>query len=228
MTAYVLLYAITAAHPNTPFWATSTRLSADAVTVAIAAFLAWRVTRGGSAARVLVIVWTVGQIGKALSAPDFGSAAPLNIGLLAVGLVQLALLVSTPIYDRTRERLADRPANPTRLWPVPPSWMAGLALAAGLLVTLLFLGNEDFQTVPCATPPSSASAERCHTLAEGFPIHFLSASPDGNSAYPTINKAAAAEDIGVWTVLSFAACYLMWLPSRRQTETAAASIAAPA
>jgi hypothetical protein len=104
--------------------------------------------------------------------------------------------------------------------------MAAVALAGGLLITLLFLGSEDFQSVPCALPPSAAPGQ-CVTLAQGFPVHFLAARPSGSEAYPVIYKGAAAEDMAIWTVLSFAACYLLWLPPRRPAEATSARVAAP-
>jgi hypothetical protein len=104
--------------------------------------------------------------------------------------------------------------------------MVAVALAAGVIITLLFLGSMDWQSVACAAP-RSAPRTHCVTLAEGYPVHFLRAIPSANSAYPVINKSAAAEDVMVWIVLSFAACYLIWLPSRRPAEAAAAQVAAP-
>jgi hypothetical protein len=119
--------------------------------------------------------------------------------------------------------------------------MAAAALAAGLIITVLFLGNMDPQPVPgCGgrgfLSPHAAPLARCETLAEGYPIHYLSAVPSlglisdnkvtaGNIALfadPAISKGAAAEDAAIWTVLSFTACYLIWLPSQRRTQPGAA------
>ena len=120
-----------------------------------------------------------------------------------------------------------RPPSTARLWPMPLRWMMVAALASGLLITLLFLASMDWQSVPCAPAASTASAG-CVTLAEGFPVHFLSAVPDGAKvAEPAINAGAAAEDLTVWVMLSFAASYLLWVPSRRPSRTAAARMAAP-
>ena len=151
----------------------------------------------------------------------------MSLGLLAILVGQIALLVSTPIYERTREDWAGGPPSPARLWPTPRWWMAAVAVAAGLLVTLLFLGNEDLRTVPCTPTPNSASPAQCVTLAQGFPVHFLSSVTSGNFSAPVIDKGAAAEDLAIWTVLSFAVSYLIWLPSRRPAETAAVREAAP-
>jgi cation transport ATPase len=141
--------------------------------------------------------------------------------------VPQALLVSTPGYERTRKDWADRPPSGALGWPTPRWWMAATALAAGLLITLLFLASMGWQSVPCA-PLAAVTQAKCVTLAQGFPVHFLSAIPTvGRVAYPAINKGAAAEDMTVWIVLSFAACYLIWLPSHRPSRDAVARIAAP-
>jgi hypothetical protein len=226
MAAYLALFVIAEA------WATSrSAASASLQEVAgmgslpVAAFLAWRVTRGGRISRVLIIVFTIGMIQKLLWGDDLKSGGLVSLGVLAVCLVQIALVVSTPIYVRTRADPAERVPSTSRLWPTPPWWISAIALAGGLLITLLFLGSEDFRSVPCAPPP--ASPARCVTLVQGFPVHFLGAIPSGGVAAPVIYKGAAAEDLAIWTVLSFAACYLIWLSSRRPDEATVARVAAP-
>jgi hypothetical protein len=228
MTAYVLLFAGAAlVHPGMKFPPTAAWVSAVSVGVALAAFLAWQVTRGSATARALTVVYTILLIIAAIGSPDLRSGGLVSLGLLALYLVQIALLVSTPIYDRTRQDSADLPPVEAPLWPIPPWWMAAVALAAGVAITLLFLSSMDWQSVACAVTPGSTAPAHCAALAEGYPVHFLSAIPSANSAYPVINKVAAAEDVAVWIVLSFAACYLIWLPSRRPAEAGAASVAAP-
>jgi hypothetical protein len=229
MAAYVLLFAVAVfAHPGEQIPATAAWLSVVSLGVAVAAFLAWRVTRGSASARAFMVVYTALLIAAVLGSPGLRSGGLVSLGLLAIFLVQIALLVSTPVYDRTRQDAGDRPATEPMLWPIPPWWMVAVALAAGVIITLLFLGSMDWQSVACSVAPRSVPPAHCVTLAEGYPVHFLSAIPSANSAYPVINKAAAAEDVTIWIVLSFAACYLIWLPSRRPAEAAAARMAAPA
>jgi hypothetical protein len=154
------------------------------------------------------------------------SGGLVSLAVLASALVQLALLVSAPIYARTRKNWAERAPSTGLLWPTPPWWMAAAALAGGLLVTLLFLGSMGWKTVPCAAG-SSAPVATCSTLDEGFPVHFLSALPAGAGvAYPAIDSGAAAEDLMVWSVLGFAACYLIWLPARRPSAPVTAPVTA--
>jgi hypothetical protein len=176
---------------------------------------------------VLIVVYTMGLIQRLLWGADMKSGGLVGVGLLAIFLVQIALLVSTPVYERTRKDGAGGPPSAVRLWPTPPWWMGAVAVTAGLLITLLFLGSEDLRTVPCIPAPRSAAPAQCVAVAQGFPVHFLSAVSGGNFSAPVIYKGAAAEDMAIWTVLSFAACYLIWLPSRRPAEAAAARVAAP-
>jgi len=228
MTAYVLLFAVSAfGHPGMKLPPTAAWVTAVSVGIALAVFLAWRVSRGSATARALAVVYSALLIIAAISSPDLRSGGLASLGLLALYLVQIALLVSTPIYDRTREESTDLPPGEAPLWPIPPWWMVAVALAAGVLITLLFLGSMDWQSVACAATQRSVLPAHCATLAEGYPVHFLSAIPSANSAYPVINKAAAAEDLAVWIVVSFAACYLSWLPSRRPAAAPAARVAAP-
>lgn len=139
------------------------------------------------------------------------------------------------------------PPTAAQLWPSPPKWMPAAAAAAGLIISLLLLGNMSFQPLSgCGgrgyLAPHSPPLARCGTLAEGYPVHWLSAIPSLNlssgdkvtasnlaiSADPAINKSAIAEDVAVWTLLTFATCYLLWLPSRRPAETGTSHQPAPA
>src|SRR5262245_57311173 len=105
MTAYLLLYVIAGPWPGGPFPATGYRLlpAPDPVGLVFAGFLAWRIIRGGSLARDLVIVYTAIGILLLLSSPGLRSGSRISLGLLAIYVVQIALLVSTPIYMRTRK-----------------------------------------------------------------------------------------------------------------------------
>jgi hypothetical protein len=104
MIAYLILFGIAGPWP-TGSSPVTTAQPAHAVGPAIvfAAFLAWRVTRGSSFARGLIIFYTVGGIAGLLNSPGMRSGSLISLGLLAIYLVQIALLVSTPVDNRTRK-----------------------------------------------------------------------------------------------------------------------------
>jgi hypothetical protein len=225
MIAYLILFGIAGPWPTGSSPATAAQLAhaVDPGAIVFAAFLAWRVTREGSFARGLIILYTISGIaGHAglLSSPGMRSGSLISLGLLAIYLVQIALLVSTPVYNRTRKNQADLAPDGARLWVLPPRWMPVAAAAAGVIITLLSRGNMTYLNAPgCQSPylaPHSAPLDQCGTLAEGYPIHYLSAMPT-----LSLSKSAAAEDLAIWTLVSFAAVYLLWLPSRRPAESAA-------
>lgn len=226
MTAYFALFVIAGVLAGSRLsGSASHQIAVDTGSPLVAAFLAWRVTRGGSVARMLIIVWTTLFMLRLPWSPGMKSGSLVSLGLLAICLAQIALLVSAPIYERTRKGWADRAPVSERLWPVPRWWMAAVALAAGLIITLVSLASMDWQPVSCAA--GAAPPGPCVALAQGSPVHFLSSVQDGNFSFPVINKGAAAEDLAIWTVLSFAACYLIWLPSRRPAQPAGGEVAAP-
>ena len=231
MSAYLVLAMIagTWASTRVPTPAPQAQQLPDMGSVLIAAFLAWRVTRGGAIARGLVVAFTALLIWSLVVSPDMQSGGLVSLGLLVICIIQLALLVSSPVYERTRKDWAGQSPGAAPIWPVPRWWMALAAVAAGAAITLLFLASMDWQTVPCALAPRPATPTQCTALAEGYPVRFLSAMPSasGGAAYPVVDMGAAAEDFTVWTLLSFSACYLIWLPSRRPAESATARIAAP-
>jgi len=249
MIAYLILFGIAGPWPTRSAPATAAQLThaVDPASIVFAAFLAWRVTRGGSFARGLIILYTATGIAALLNTPVMRSGSLIGLGFLAIYLVQIALLVSTPVYNRTRKNQTGLAPDGSWLWPVPTRWLPVSAAAAGLIMTLLFLGNMDSQPVPgCQVPgylaPHSAPLAQCATLAEGYPIHYLSAVPtlslnSGNKvaagnlavfADPVISKSAAAEDLAIWALVSFAALYLLWLPSRRPAESTAPREPVPA
>lgn len=249
MTAYLILFAIAGPWPTgSPFsTATGPAHAINPSAIAIAAFLAWRVTRGSWLARRLMLLYTICGIAGLLNSPGMRSGSLTGLMLLGIYLAQIALLVSTPVYNRTRKKQAGPAPDGSPPWALPPRWMPIAAAAAGVTITLLTLGSMSFQPVPgCQAPgylaPRSAPLAQCTTLAEGYPVQYLSAMPalgliSGTKvtaanlavfADPVIGKSAAAEDLAVWTLVSFGALYLLWPPSRRPAESAAIREPAPA
>lgn len=172
----------------------------------VAAFLAWRVSRGGRVSRgILLIVTTLSFGGAAfMHAPPW---SPLVLGLLAIYGTQMVILVSPAVYQRVRREAppAQAGAAPAR-WR-PPPWLLPSALLSGLLVTLLYLANMDYEALPGCGPAGATMAElpaRCFTLAQGYPVRFLSAY----QSTPQISKTGLTEDWAQWSLVSFTVLYL--------------------
>jgi hypothetical protein len=186
---------------------------AEAPWLPIAAFLAWRVSRGGRASRVILII---------LSALSFAGAAlirasswsPSVLALLAIYASQIALLVSPAVYQRTRPSTWPDPGVTASKPVKSPLWMLLSALLAGLVVTLLFLGSMDIAAIPGCGPAGATMAQlpgSCLGLARGYPVRFLSAY----QGTPEISKWGLVMDWAQWSLVSFSALYVLRLPGCR-------------
>ena len=231
MAAYVALVALAGPFSdrgNVPATVAQLDQLRNLMPILIAVFLAWRVTCGGFFSRGLMVFYTVLCVGHVVRSPALHSGRLVPLGLLVIYLAEIALLVSGPVYSRTRKDRGTR-TPVTRLWETPPAWLLGGAFVGGVFFTLIFLGTMDFQNVPDCIQIAGARPASCTTLAEGFPVYYLSVPPSVtlNSgrkitpsnldvfANPVINKGAAAEDLLIWTLVSFSAGYLVWVPWRR-------------
>jgi hypothetical protein len=194
------------AHPALP-------QRAQAHWLPLAAFLAWRVSRGGRPSRViLVILGILSFAGDAFIGTRSWSL--LALLLLAIYAAQIALLVSPAVYQRTRRDPLTGWAATASVKSGPPLWMVLIALLAGLVVTLLYLGNMDWAAIPGCGPAGAAFAQlpsRCIGLAQGYPVRFLTAA----QGTPEIDKRALIEDWAQWSLVSFSVFYILWLSHRR-------------
>jgi hypothetical protein len=178
----------------------------------VAAFLTWRVSRGGRAARVILIIvsglWLV-------AATHIKSSlwSPAVLVLLAIYAAQIAVLVSPAVYQRTRpNKQPDPPVVASRPFK-PPLWMLLSALLAGLVVTLLYLGSMDMAAIPGCGPAGATVAQLpsgCFGLARGYPVPFLTAY----QSTPEIDQSALVMDWAQWSLISFSALYLLRLSGR--------------
>ena len=228
MTAYLVLFLAVGPWPGVhgvPATAHALAHDGSLSGFAIAVFLSWRVTRGSSFARGLMLAWTIlGFAGTFLSqAMQSGSLVPC--WLLAGCAGQLALLLSAPVYDRTRKDPLARYPGAVSLWPAPPRRMLPAAAAAAAACMPLGLGSMGPPPGPGCDTVSSLAAS-CPPLSQGYPVHFLTANPvlslqDGVRPFlsslsgAVIGSGALAEDLALWTLAAFAAMYLLWIPQRR-------------
>jgi hypothetical protein len=171
----------------------------------IVAFLAWRVSRGGRISRMILVIGSVASCATAVLA--VARRWDLSVlALIIIGAAQVALLVSPPVYGRTR-RPAPVPARApgwAQLVRRPPAWLLSCGLLAGALVTLACLGNMDWVAIPGCRP---AASDTCTALAEGYPLRWLTAHQN----MPVIAKAALLKDFAQWALASTSLLYLGWL-----------------
>jgi hypothetical protein len=184
-------------YDDQPFW------------LPVMAFLAWRVSRGGRASRIGLIGWSaLGYTAVAATIARVWSLPALT--LLAIYAIQIALLTSPAVCQRTRrDDPADLPGPGARR-SRPPLWLISTGLLTGLVVTLLYLGNMTWTPIPgCGAPGASLHQlpARCIGLAQGYPLRFLTAY----QGIPVINKPALIRDWAQWSLISFSAFYLIWL-----------------
>jgi hypothetical protein len=169
----------------------------------VSAFLTWRVSRGGRISRMLLILGS----GASYTAAALDVARLWNasvVALLIVGVAQVALLVSEPVYWHTR-------ATPVTVrvegWAPfagrPPTWLLPWGLLAGVLVTLACLGDMNYSPIPGC---QATASDTCSALARGYPLHWLIADQN----YPLIFSGALLKDCVQWALVSMSVLYLGW------------------
>jgi hypothetical protein len=117
----------------------------------------------------------------------------------------VALLVSPPVYGRTRPTpIPVRAQGWTQLVRRPPAALLAWGLLAGVLLTLACLGSGDFIAIAGCRP---AASDACIALAEGYPLRWLTAQQND----PVILKGALLRDCAQWALASASVLYLAWL-----------------
>jgi hypothetical protein len=202
----IALACVAVAHPALPE-------RAQPISLPLAVFLTWRVWRGGRLSRVILITLSM----LSFAGVAFTSASSWNLsvpGLLAIYATQIALLVSPAVYQHTRPNTPPAPAATASMHWRPPLWMFLSALLVGLVLTLAYLGSMDSAAIQGCGPAGAPIAQlpaRCIGLAQGYPLHFLTAY----QGTPEINKTALIEDWAQWSLVSFSVLYLLLLLHRR-------------
>lgn len=169
----------------------------------IAAFLTWRVSRGGRISRVLLILGSL--VSGAAAVGDV--ARMWNVAVLVlvvVGAAQVLLIASPPVYGRTRqpEPVLVRAEGWAQLIPRPPAWLLPWGLFAGVGLTLALLGSMTWAAVPACHP---AAADACTAVVEGYPVRWLTA----RQGEPVIFKGALLRDCVQWALACTSVLYLL-------------------
>ncbi len=128
------------------------------------------------------------------------------VALVIICVAQVALLVSPPVYGRTRRPvpIPVRARGWAQLVRRPPVWLLPCGLLAGVIVTLACLGSMDWVAIPGCRPTAS---DACSALAEGYPLRWLTAK----QSEPVISKGALLRDCAQWALASTSVLYLAWL-----------------
>ena len=128
------------------------------------------------------------------------------MALVIICAAQVALLVSPPVYGRTRRPVPIPVRAPgwAQLVRRPPVWLLPWGLLAGALLTLACLGSMDWVAIPGCRP---AASDACSALAEGYPLRWLTAHQNE----PVISKGALLKDCAQWALASTSVLYLAWL-----------------
>jgi hypothetical protein len=168
------------------------------------AFFTWRVSRGGRISRMILIITSGASYAEAVLA----IARLWNLAIMALVIIcaaQIALLVSPPVYGRTRRTpIPVRARGWAQLVRRPPAWLLPWGLLAGVLLTVACLGNVDWITIAGCRPAASGA---CSALAEGYPLRWLTAYQN----VPVIFKGALLKDCAQWALASTSVLYVAWL-----------------
>jgi hypothetical protein len=210
MAAYVALFIW-----NGPWLGSEIPAHRNGFQIFVAILLAIFAARGSQAARVVMITYSiVGVLGVFFGSADPGPTKPLGAILLALTcmLAQIALLVSSPMYQRTRPGGSSDQAQGHPFLPWPRVWSVLAGAAGGLAMALVPFSDGTRETLCSAG--SGRPASPCQTAGFGYPIAYR--FPWNNLAPRGINWAAFATDWALWGLSILLVIYLVQLNRSRE------------
>ena len=174
----------------------------------VAVVLAILAARGSRAARVLMIAYSAfGCLLMLFGGSQVWVPILARLSGMVCYVFQIALLVSTPMYLRSRPDPV--PGRSRAPWlPVPRVWALLVSAGGGLGITLLHLGN--LRPIPCPAHVTVVAHTPC--LAGGYGEPFAWTWFGGytqNTAYDMTRWLHVATPSGV-QVAPFAADWAMW------------------
>lgn len=183
--------------------------------IAIAVFLAVLAARGSRSARVLMITYSfLGAFDVFYGSTHWGAADPFAASFLALtcALVQIGLLASAPMYQRTRPGWSRGQLKTGQFLPRPRLWVVLSGTAGGLALAPLPFSDGLRETVCSAN--GAGSAPSCSAAGFGYPIPYRFAY--NNLAPRGIVTAAFAADLALWSLSILLVLYLLQLSRTRE------------
>jgi hypothetical protein len=221
MTTYVAVFAYAG-----PWLTTGPTSHRNIAELAVAVVLAILAARGSRLARFLMITYSaVGCFLMLFGSTHWWSPPLPRLLYMTCYTLQVALLISTPMYQRTRPGWT--PGRSSGPWlPVPRVWALLASAGVGLGITLLHLGN--LRPIPCPAHIKALAHMPCLAAGTGEPFAYswfggyVQIPADGitrwlNVATPSgLQVTAFATDWAMWSVGVLLVFYLIGLNYSRE------------
>jgi hypothetical protein len=211
MTVYVALFIC-----GGPWLGSGGTADRNVPQIAIAVLLAVLAARGSRMARGLMITFSVlGAFAEFVGITHWGASEPLAASSLVLTciLAQIGLLVSTPMYERTRPGWSPGQPQAAPFLPQPKVW-AVLATTAGGLVMALVPFSDGLRGTICSA--GGVRPVPCEAAGSGYPIAYR--FPYNNLAPRGFHIAAFAADWVLWSLAIFLLLYLLQLSRSRENS----------
>lgn len=206
------------------------------IELAIVIVLAVLAARGSATARMTLIIANVAGAFVLVAGNSQAAATSAvvltRLGDLACVMLQIALLVSSPMFQRTRPGWSPGRFEPAPWWPAPPLWVLLASAGAGLIITALpFSGNSTLASCPAGGHPPVAPHTLCLANGAGYPIPFRftgGVMTMHNGTFGWLNVVAPrgvqaggfTADWVLWGLGILLVLYLSWLCSVRPAPEA--------